>query len=252
MVGVRRPGIELEFFLYLDYTYMQVSNSSSIPNTKLHPEYKLPYCAELTGKTKSYFEIVITRFDENIDWSDNYILHRTIYNKGEENPNCDYIQRPNWGRDGETILYHIINNWDNLAEITFFCQGTLNDRKDQIINETDLLNYVKCNKLHIFKRVNAPPPHASYYKFKKNIGELYEELFNEKYNRNFRWCPGMWISVRREVIMNVPIEKYQKMLEMWHKYDDIINDKTGRRFGIYLERLLIPLFEKYNPSLKQA
>ncbi|KAF2091347.1 hypothetical protein K490DRAFT_12579, partial [Saccharata proteae CBS 121410] len=35
----------------------------------------------------------------------------------------DVITRPNIGREGETYLYHIISNWDNLAKQTLFVQA---------------------------------------------------------------------------------------------------------------------------------
>ena len=48
----------------------------------------------------------------------------TIYNKSDTYyPNS--IKLSNLGRESQTYLYHIILNWDNLAEKTLFTQGSL-------------------------------------------------------------------------------------------------------------------------------
>jgi hypothetical protein len=54
-----------------------------------------------------------------------------VYNKGVNNKFEKYnvksiINLKNVGRCDHTYLYHIINNYDNLANITFFCPGSLN------------------------------------------------------------------------------------------------------------------------------
>ncbi len=70
-------------------------------------------------------EIVIARYNENLDWLDKIPkdIKITIYNKGINDINRPFIQLPNIGRESHTYLYHIINNYDNLAEQTIFCQG---------------------------------------------------------------------------------------------------------------------------------
>ena len=68
-------------------------------------------------------ELVIARYNEDISWSSNFKNIRKIYNKGDELAGFDCIQLPNVGREAHTYLYHIIHNWDNLAEQTMFCQG---------------------------------------------------------------------------------------------------------------------------------
>ena len=46
----------------------------------------------------------------------------TIYNKGDSHiPNS--ISLHNVGRESHTYLYHIVNNWDKLADRTVFFQG---------------------------------------------------------------------------------------------------------------------------------
>ena len=46
----------------------------------------------------------------------------TFYDKNE-NPFPGSIKLKNIGREGETFLYHIINNYYNLDDVTVFLQG---------------------------------------------------------------------------------------------------------------------------------
>ena len=63
-----------------------------IHNSIKYPLYKIPFVDNLNNKTKKNFELVITRYNEDISWSDNYIDYRTIYNKGNENVSYEYIK----------------------------------------------------------------------------------------------------------------------------------------------------------------
>ena len=88
---------------------------------------------KLTNLSKSNFEIVISRYDEDISWSNNYKKFRTIYNKGDDNIEKPYIKLENKGHLADTILRHIIINYDNLADVPFFTHGSFNYRNDQIV-----------------------------------------------------------------------------------------------------------------------
>jgi hypothetical protein len=219
-----------------------------IPNCILDTKYKIPLNEGLIGKTKKNFELIITRYNENITWSDNYKEFRTVYNKGSD---VDYecINRPNIGRDGETILYHIINNWDNLSETTFFCQGSINDRNDQILTINDFNNYINCKDIYYFKkRSDLPNKHDNFINFPKKFGEIYYELFQHDYNKNFAWVSGMWISVNKKIIKNVPLEIYTNMLNLFEKYY-LNNDPTCRILACHCERLILHVFELYNKNI---
>lgn len=76
-------------------------------------------------------DIVVAHYNESLKWlaqlpaSDSG--RRFIYNKGEMLPDrgdgWEIIPRPNIGREAETYLYHIITNYDSLADWTLFLQG---------------------------------------------------------------------------------------------------------------------------------
>jgi hypothetical protein len=65
-------------------------------------------------------ELVVARYKENIDWISNVDkdIKITIYNKYEG----DNLL-PNVGRESHTHLFHMTNNYENLADFTLFVQG---------------------------------------------------------------------------------------------------------------------------------
>ena len=110
-------------------------------------------------------EIVVARYNENLDWlkeiKKSKDLKITVYNKGKDDIDVPFITLPNIGRESHTYLYHIINNYDNLADQTIFCQG------DPIFHAPDFINLVNKHKkkfepvqpLSIRYWVDNEPPH---------------------------------------------------------------------------------------------
>ena len=94
-------------------------------------------------------EIVIARYNEDLSWLKKIPknIKIIIYNKGLDDivkiPGVKYdiIKLPNIGRESHTYLYHIINNYDNLANKTILCQG------DSIFHSPGFLDLLKNVKL---------------------------------------------------------------------------------------------------------
>lgn len=80
--------------------------------------------------TKKEIEIVISRHNENITWSTMYSSIRIIYDKGYSktrlptNTPGTVIRLPNLGRESNSYLKHIVENYYTLAKLTVFCQGS--------------------------------------------------------------------------------------------------------------------------------
>ncbi len=65
-------------------------------------------------------EVVISRFEEDIEWSQ-YLKHPlVIYNKGNSGLG---IKLPNVGREPHTYLTYIIDRYETLPDYVCFCQG---------------------------------------------------------------------------------------------------------------------------------
>jgi Protein of unknown function (DUF3431) len=74
-------------------------------------------------------DLVIARYQEDLSWIDE--LHNIydkiiIYNKGSPLTidNSEVYVLPNYGREAYSYFYHIINNYDTLADITLFIPGS--------------------------------------------------------------------------------------------------------------------------------
>ena len=102
-------------------------------------------------------EIVVARYNENLDWlkkiKKSKDLKITVYNKGNNDINVPFISLANIGRESHTYLYHIINNYDNLADQTIFCQG------DSIFHSPGFLDLI--NKYR--KKFEPVQPLSSWY-----------------------------------------------------------------------------------------
>ena len=98
-------------------------------------------------ENKTNLQIVIARYNEDLEWLKEPPFNQypvIVYNKG---PNDNYyhapniiqnIKLPNIGRCDHTYLYHIIEKYDNLADVTVFLPGSaqmntkINKAKNQV------------------------------------------------------------------------------------------------------------------------
>lgn len=86
--------------------------------------------------SQNSFEAVIVHYREDLSWVAKEFPNEnvTIYNKGPDDiidmtPNCKIVNIDNVGWFGGTILYHIVNNYDHLADKTLFVQGDPYDQE---------------------------------------------------------------------------------------------------------------------------
>jgi hypothetical protein len=76
--------------------------------------------------------VVVARYNEGLEWlKDDIFKHLTIicYNSGENEDfykpeNMKIVKIDNIGKEAYTYIYHIINNYDNLSEVTIFLPGS--------------------------------------------------------------------------------------------------------------------------------
>jgi hypothetical protein len=93
--------------------------------------------------------VIIARYKEDLKWTLEEPFNKfkyIVYNKGDnedfEKTNVvDIIKLENVGRDFHTHFYHIVNNYDNLSDITVFLPGSL-----------ELYYKKKCAK-HMFNKI---------------------------------------------------------------------------------------------------
>ena len=86
---------------------------------------------KLSDSTEFKYDCVVSAYRENLDWLHNSLPGKPniiVYSKHEDSKLQwpDAISLPNVGRCDHTYLYHIIENYDNLAPVTLFVTGSAN------------------------------------------------------------------------------------------------------------------------------
>jgi hypothetical protein len=159
--------------------------------------YEITYVGEKFDPTK--INIVVSRYNEDITWALPYNDIAIIYNKGNHNidefTNQYHIE--NIGREGHTYLYHIIHNYNNLAERTIFLQGEWHSHNETILFGID--NYEKHLPtqpmgLVYLRHRNLPPIHIENqltlktdYGLNYLVMEINENVDYINYNFTYDW-----------------------------------------------------------------
>ena len=219
-------------------------------------------------------DIVVSRYNENIEWLNNppftnNTTHVLLYEKGpniSNIPHAQSIHLPNVGRCDHTFLYHIINNYDSLPDVTVFLPGSaLMDHK---INNTQkvldaVTQYIDTHDINIIHRVqhdlcaNTPVKHLEDFVLDKwttsNIENktindesalqpspirpfgkwFYQNLPNIELKSKV-WYFAIFV-VTKEQIRKHPIELYKRLI----KY---VDNHSNPEVGHYLERTWANLF----------
>jgi hypothetical protein len=224
-------------------------------------------------KNKS-IDLVISRYNENLDWINNININNfrniIIYNKGK-NINNNYISNKfkiinlsNVGRCDHTYLYHIINNYNNLADVTIFLPGSCNsplkwNQTIKTINDTiktrnsvfyaSYVNDIR-KKYADFQLDNwkASDPSNALENPEENLEKSKERPFINWYDKNFSKdikiensvFYGIF-SVSKKHIHNRSLQSYKKLI----KYLDYHSNPEA---GHYFERSWLAIFHPIEKS----
>jgi hypothetical protein len=177
-------------------------------------------------------KIIVSRYNEDIEWTKQFGDKVIIYNKGpDEIPGA--IPLPNVGREGHTYFHYICENYDNLDDYTVFLQGRPFDHSPQVC---ELLHNQIHNPIHIdFSYFNTRVFECNLiYGCRWHPGlpikEVYEKLFHKEVtNKTFVFGPGAQFIVSRERIHRRPREFYQKIV-------DLLGYHIGPDEGYVIER----------------
>ena len=179
-------------------------------------------------------KIVVSRYNEDILWTNEFRDHIVLYNKG-----ADFIDGaitlPNVGREGHTYFHYIFENYDNLDDYTVFLQGNPFDHSPDIcVQLYDMINNgVKNIDFSYFHthRVSFNLLHGCYYHPRLPIAEVYEKLFERPVtDRDILFGPGAQFIISRERILKRPRAFYQKIV-------DILGYHYGPDEGYVIERM---------------
>jgi hypothetical protein len=235
------------YILYIDYT-----------------SYREPF-------SQDNVEIVISRYNEKLDWLANAPFSENkyiVYNKG---PNTEFyksdklkeiVDVENVGRESHTYLYHIIKNYGNLAGITVFLPGSADlpnkfERSKEIVeyvnnNDTSVLScskdyvgnvhdlfkdfemneYLSTNNEN--KTMNAD---SSVYKSElRPFGTWYKTIFGENAASNCFVVNGIF-AISKEDIEKKPLSYYEDLIK---HVDNHKNPEAGHYFERSWENVFGP------------
>jgi hypothetical protein len=218
-------------------------------------------------KTKESFEsnieIVVSRYNEDLEWLKNkkFRYPVTIYNKGNNDnfykpKGCKVIQLPNVGREGHTYLYYILNNYNNLPDLTVFLPGSSDDkRKINWVNK--VMNKIKKEKKTTFPGQEHGDIKTKFYNFKLDDWESTHKS-NNKANSEKKLFPsnirpfGKWYEAHFDknvnysgyggifAVSNTHIKQYSKQY-----YKNLLKElevSSNPEVGHYFERAWVAIF----------
>lgn len=128
----------------------------------------------------SNIELVIARYNENLDYLNSEPFSKFkqfIYNKGPEiETDKTVINLENVGRESHTYLYHIIHNYDHLADVTYFLPGSCLD------------SLKKWQTMRTFERLEGS----------RTSVFISSELVGDVKNHAYDWCIGEYVGGNSE------------------------------------------------------
>ena len=219
-------------------------------------------------------QLVIAHYKEDLDWMNNFDLFPfdvTIYMKyHKELVTNDYrcISLPNIGRCDHTYIYHIVENYDNLANIILFTPCGLSDIPIKlnkfkfiynnyakattygIVSDGLIKSYLYDFTLDNWKSITPNNQNKETYDYStcptclvpasiRPYGKWAKTFLNLDIVRgvNYTWCANGIFAVSKESILRYPKAFYERILQELSTGDNI-------EAGHYVERSYIQLFAK--------
>lgn len=219
----------------------------------------------------NHLKLVIARYNEDISWSNIYAGNRVIYNKGSKmdnsilTPGDVYREISNVGRESDTFLNYIIENYENLPSYVCFSQGSLNDhewiRKDwgplmflNMLQEAQNKGYSNCKTYDIQDNIfglKFNNRSAYNYDKEKNINDkgkinnfrdfivkIYPEIVNEKKINIF---PSAFTVISRDNILKRSKESYKELIQYCNYHINPIEGHYFERSWYYIFNLHLHL-----------
>jgi len=156
-------------------------------------------------------EFVIAKYKEDASWVTILEPHKiTIYDKSNGTI-------PNIGRETHTYLHHIVNNYDNLADVTVFLQGNPFDHTTLSVSQAhssiSIDELSERIKNYPFEKTEPFFTEFRYVEYKQGAHEFYKIMFGHERNPIVFNSGAQWI-VQKKDILGRPLEFYKKLYEI--------------------------------------
>lgn len=213
--------------------------------------------------------LLLSRYKEDIDWvyqlqeATNNLFDVVIYNKSTEpitdNGSVQVINHKNVGREGETYLHYIIENYHSLPELVFFSQAYPFDHIDPDYYISRLLNFFsRTTDSQYFEWVSSvelttnpdgsphiyPTPHVN--PNNARLDTVYKDLFGIELKDPYVYKPFGMFCASRQTILKRNVGFYQKLVAKLNYQEQELFDgiyKYNPYEGHILERLWGKIFE---------
>lgn len=167
--------------------------------------------------------LVIARYNEDIEWVKNINFSYIIFNKGED-INIPHSKLPNIGREADTYLNYIVNNYNNLSEYTILSQGNPFEHCKDFINKINSFNggedLIFLSDWIVEEDINGFP-YATEYDLFNNFLKL---RINEKIE-GFKFPAGAQYIVHKNLITSKTLEWWEFCYQIFKQ-----NDKSAWTF----------------------
>ena len=214
-------------------------------------------------------QIIISRYNETLDWTLEFpfnLFKYVVYNKGtnqnfiKDNVN-KIIDLPNVGRCDHTYLYHIVTNYNQLAEITVFLPGSIGSMEHKKNNAIKILKNILKYKTAIFLGTYTNSVKNTFNDFVLTNWTCSDPI-NKSLNPEDKLCPaiirpfGSWFkyhfgninvqyycihgifSIHKFDIIKHPISRYQQLLAG-------VEIHSNPEVGHYIERAYAAIFHPF-------
>lgn len=194
------------------------------------------------------YKIIVSRYNENINWLNGEIENCIIYNKGNKLNIENEICLKNVGRESETYLHYIITNYNNLPDVVVFTQAKISDHKknadvNYLISIKDsALKYSKSTDFYRHNYIGNDKNWGKTWNLRKDgyylkdnykndnpitFLEWFKNNIDTNYPNPFCIYQNGIFAVKKENIINKPVDYYKKLiLEVNHH----INPSEGHFF----------------------
>jgi len=168
-------------------------------------------------------KLVVAHYSEDLDWLNHIEYDTIVYSKGDTNPKFTTRVLPNVGREADTFLYHIINNYPYVTDTLVFLQGNPLDHCWDLYKQieenknTDQLVWLGSNWGPVTKNYDGGP--GSVY---LPLLDICYDLFGCSYDqtKTFTFSAGAQYIVPKKYVINKSIDWWKHCYSVFNKYID--------------------------------
>lgn len=192
--------------------------------------------------------LLVSKFQEDVSWLSGVKIPFLVVDKSSS-PISGSINRPNVGREAETLSWFIIENYNNLPDLLIFVQG--NPTSDGYFSYEECvekINTVSSLELKGFLTRRDEVIDIENFWIKK-LPLLYKKIF-KKYKKRIKFSLGAQFIIPKKNILSKPLSFYQEIHKQILKFKSQLNaERLDLTCGIdpwSMEGLWYEIFDEDN------